>query len=610
MSHENVEKMSNEQLYSDPNGPTLEKARRFGIPDRWMRCPRKGKVIANKFVPFKTPLCTLYDELVPEQYRFTPQMVFNSGLGKIGLWIDLTKTNRYYSRQEVEREGCVYKKMPLEGHEASPSEQQTEAFIRVVRQFFADHPTNQLIAIHCTHGFNRTGFLIAAYLTNVFGWAIEASLREFQLAREPGIYKQDYITELFRRYGDEDDAPEAPERPSWCFENSHEAEETPSTSATPTSKPLPVFMDGLVPGVTYVSEASVRQKVQKKAQEMCGYRRNGFPGSQPVSMEKSPERNNLAFIGQRPYKVSWKADGVRYMFLIEDENKVYAFDRDHNAFLISNLRFPHRKEPRHIRDTLLDGEMIIDKVVDQGREQNIPRYLIYDVIKFEGQDVGGCDFDRRMLCIKREVVEPRQIAMERGEIIRSQETMSVRVKEFWDMSQLEKLFSDKFQKSLPHEIDGLIFQPVEDKYVAGRCDRVLKWKPPHLNSVDFKLQIVREQRPGCLPESKGYLYVQHLDTPFAEMKLAGKELAEMKKYDKRIIECAFNNGRWTFMRERTDKSLPNAFKTATAVCNSIKYPITQDVLIDFVKTHPVPNPANKKRPADMPPPGGAPPVKK
>ena len=85
----------------------------------------------------------------------------------------------------------------------------------------------------------------------------------------------------------------------------------------------------------------------------------------------------------------------------------------------------------------------------------------------------------------------------------------------------------------------IIFQ----KYEAGRCDRVLKWKPPHLNSVDFKLQIVREQRPGCLPETKGYLYVQHLDTPFAEMKLAGKELAEMKKYDKKIVECAFNNGR-------------------------------------------------------------------
>ena len=72
------------------------------------------------------------------------------------------------------------------------------------------------------------------------------------------------------------------------------------------------------------------------------------------------------------------------------------------------------------------------------------------------------------------------------------------------------------------------------------------------------------------------------------------------------------------MRERTDKSLPNAFNTATAVCNSIKYPITQEMLIDFVKKHPVPaggvanvaNGNNNKRPAPMAPPSAQPPAKK
>ncbi len=35
-------------------------------------------------------------------------------------------------------------------------------------------------------------------------------------ARPPGIYKQDYLTELFRRYGDPDDTPPAPALPDWC----------------------------------------------------------------------------------------------------------------------------------------------------------------------------------------------------------------------------------------------------------------------------------------------------------------------------------------------------------------------------------------------------------
>lgn len=41
----------------------------------------------------------------------------------------------------------------------------------------------------------------------------------FANARAPGIYKGDYLKELFRRYGDEEDTPPAPELPDWCFED-------------------------------------------------------------------------------------------------------------------------------------------------------------------------------------------------------------------------------------------------------------------------------------------------------------------------------------------------------------------------------------------------------
>lgn len=44
---------------------------------------------------------------------------------------------------------------------------------------------------------------------------------------------------------------------------------------------------------------------------MCRYNKDGFPGSQPVSMERSPERDNLKLIAENKYMVSWKADGVR-----------------------------------------------------------------------------------------------------------------------------------------------------------------------------------------------------------------------------------------------------------------------------------------------------------
>lgn len=48
--------------------------------------------------------------------------------------------------------------------------------------------------------------------------------------------------------------------------------------------------------------------------------------------------------------------------------------------------------------------MVIDKV--NGAE--IPRYLCYDIISFEGQDVGKLEFyPRRLGCIENEIVNPR-----------------------------------------------------------------------------------------------------------------------------------------------------------------------------------------------------------
>lgn len=106
--------------------------------------------------------------------------------------------------------------------------------------------------------------------------------------------------------------------------------------------------------------------------------RNGFPGAQPVSMD----RDNMRLLEKSPYKVSWKADGTRYMMLIDGKDRVFFVDRDNAVFQAHGMHFPHRKMPnKHISETLLDGEMVVDEVGSQKH----PRFLAYDVIKFEGQ---------------------------------------------------------------------------------------------------------------------------------------------------------------------------------------------------------------------------------
>uniref|UniRef100_A0A158P8V7 mRNA-capping enzyme n=1 Tax=Angiostrongylus cantonensis TaxID=6313 RepID=A0A158P8V7_ANGCA len=496
------------------SGPTLDKVL-IGVPDRWMHCPKTGKVIDGLFFPFKTPLCALYDDQIEKRLRFHPEHVFNhpSIKGrKLGLWIDLTKTDRYYFVKEVESQGCIYRKIPLAGHGSSPTKEETDRFIRLVQGFTKDHP-GEIVGVHCTHGFNRTGFLIAAYM--VIDWAVDCAVLTFAKERPCGIYKQDYLVDLFERYGDPDD----------CLEVgiSFSLSEQISLSLKFTQGKR--FMDGLVQGAVLIKDSLKKKMLQGKIKELCGAKRDGFPGLQPVSLERSRDNDNLKLLAQRPYMVSWKADGMRYMIYICDENEVYAFDRDNEVSDITNT---------------------------------CSNFTFYAFQRFTTSSwlgsVPGC--------------------RAAGRIRKDREPMSVRVKDFWEMEALPKLFEPKFTKNVGHEIDGLILQPVDAPYTCGRSDIVLKWKPPSHNSIDFK--VVKE---GELPQHIGYLYVQNSNEPMATMKATKKLLP----YDNKIIECTFEvrlNGQWIFMRERTDKSLPNSLKTAQAVYNSMINPIDKNTLIE------------------------------
>ena len=166
----------------------------LGPPPRWMRCPRKGSIVADKFIPFKVPLNEFYDSQVPDECRFYPEMIFTSIKAQkkkvslimrvsqfispllkifdldffhvnfqIGLWVDLTNTDRYYDKNIIEDNECKYLKLACKGRGECPSEEVIQTFITVVDQFISKNPLS-LVGIHCTHGFNRTGFLIGENL--------------------------------------------------------------------------------------------------------------------------------------------------------------------------------------------------------------------------------------------------------------------------------------------------------------------------------------------------------------------------------------------------------------------------------------------------------------
>jgi len=351
----------------------------------------------------------------------------------------------------------------------------------------------------------------------------------------------------------------------------------------------PLILEKLVKPRFFLYLADERKYLQDKIRHYCHYTRRDFPGSQPVSLEGPRSSNNLEFLTQGPYMVSWKADGVRYLILIEGLNKVYAFDRDNNVFRIPNLVFP-KSQPdvklvgdEHLHDTLVDAELVIDHVKGpEGRIEDTARLLIYDIISFMGMDVGKKEpFNRRFRMIDKELIQPRIQAFTTGRFQRKNELMGVRRKDFYNIAYTHKLFAKNFLGDCAHEVDGLVFQPDLKPYTAGRFDYLLKWKPPDQSSIDFKLLITKVSQAGCLPIWVGNLYVLGLEVPFSSISPVTKTL---KQYDKKIIECRYNMEKkcWEFMRERTDKSHPNAFATAKSVLQTIQFPIVKDELLRFI----------------------------
>ncbi|KAH8416367.1 hypothetical protein KR222_000734 [Zaprionus bogoriensis] len=603
------------------------------LPNRWLYCPRKSdKIIAERFLAFKTPLSKSFQDKMPIECTFRPEMLFDYCKTlklKLGLWIDLTNTKRFYDRGTVEERGAQYIKLQCRGHGETPSPEQTHSFIELVDNFINERPFD-VIAVHCTHGFNRTGFLIISYMVERLDCSVEAALAVFADARPPGIYKQDYINELFRRYEDEEDAPHAPEQPNWCLEydDSNGSEDAGGNSSrkrsyddncSSTSQQAAaaaaggaaageededgdadangeadgnagdgpqkkkrrremvvknaVFMDG-VPGVRQVTDQPRLQGLQHKVQDWCNWQKSGFPGAQPVSMD----RHNIKRLSEIPYRVSWKADGTRYMMLIDGRDEIYFFDRNHSCFQVENVTFVLGKNlHEHLDGTLLDGEMVLDKI----GETVTPRFLVYDIVRLAGRDVREeAFFPHRLEYIKNDVIGPRILAMKHGIINRALEPFSVRNKDFWDIRTSARLLGEKFSRSLAHEPDGLIFQPSQQPYTAGVCSDVFKWKPHELNSVDFRLKIITERGEGLLTKKVGFLYVGGHDAPFGRMQKLTKEIREL---DNKIVECTMNQfGNWEFMRERTDKKLPNSFNTAVSVVESIKHPITKEYLLNFI----------------------------
>ncbi|XP_018027533.1 uncharacterized protein LOC108682804 [Hyalella azteca] len=114
----------------------------------------------------------------------------------LGYVVDLTNTSKYYNPQDLLDLNIGYRKIYTEGH-VVPSQSVVRQFIDSVNDFFERNPDNdKLVGVHCTHGVNRTGYLVCRYMIQVMDMAPDQAIADFDSARGHVQERKNYTDNL------------------------------------------------------------------------------------------------------------------------------------------------------------------------------------------------------------------------------------------------------------------------------------------------------------------------------------------------------------------------------------------------------------------------------
>ncbi|XP_021352294.1 RNA/RNP complex-1-interacting phosphatase-like isoform X1 [Mizuhopecten yessoensis] len=168
-------------------------------PDRWLDYSNCGKVIpGTNIVCFKVPLKHGLLRLVPAEKWFTPKQLIDhveKEQKKLKLVIDLTFTKKYYFTDDFTKNGVEYLKIFTEGH-VIPSDDVVHRFFDAVETTKAESDDAAVIGVHCTHGVNRTGYVVCRYMIERLAFKPEEAIQVFNAARGHDLERENYLANL------------------------------------------------------------------------------------------------------------------------------------------------------------------------------------------------------------------------------------------------------------------------------------------------------------------------------------------------------------------------------------------------------------------------------
>jgi mRNA guanylyltransferase len=234
----------------------------------------------------------------------------------------------------------------------------------------------------------------------------------------------------------------------------------------------------------------LKAQFRREVADLLGRSVPNFPGAQPVSFAA----RHIAELRRQDYYVCEKTDGIRYlMYMTRDGPKDihYLIDRKNDYYFVNGLHFPHQDDPKFERfheETILDGELVEDRPPNGPPEL---KYLVFDCLVLDGERLLHRPLDKRLGYFKEYVLKPYKAMFAKFPQEKVMRPFAVEDKSTQFSYALEMMFKQIIPsvKQL-HGNDGLIFTCKNTPYQFGTDEHILKWKPPHDNTVDFLLHVI------------------------------------------------------------------------------------------------------------------------
>src|SRR4029078_6301196 len=260
-----------------------------------------------------------------------------------------------------------------------------------------------------------------------------------------------------------------------------------------------------------------------------------FIGNQPVALSSKTFHKN------EKYFITHKLDGLRELLFLN-------CDKSCSVSTVKMIfkKFTATKAMCKFAElTLLDTEYYKRK------------WYVFDILFYKGTDVRSEPLSMRLKILDKLIKQIKSARLLLKPYISPYTNPSL----YKNFTELVEKYSKQMRDG---PVDGIIFAPDKPYY-----DTVLKWKPPHLLSIDFKIE---KQGDGIihLLTQKRDVFTSKYFKNIGVVKVSPGEYRKFKDGD--VVEFIFENRRFVPLRIRHDKEKSNHISVILSNFNEIIHP--------------------------------------